>query len=85
MQSLPFPGRQVAGPLSQGTDDGPLPAYHLLGLPAELHEVMADHPNDIEAVGYYVSIEEAFADDGSVAGAQVHDYRLYFFSVFVPL
>lgn len=50
-------------------DDGALPAYGLLGLFAEFHEVVLDHTDDVEAVCYYFGVGEAFAHDVSVAGA----------------
>lgn len=85
LQSLPFTGRQVAAPLSQGSYDGPLPADGLLSLFAELHEVMVDHSDDVEAVGYYFGVGEASLDDISVAGAQVHADHLHFLPAPVSL
>ena len=69
LQSPPFTSRQVTVPLSQGMDDGAFPADGLLSLFAKLHEVMVDHADDTEAVGYYFRIREASLDDVFVAGA----------------
>lgn len=34
-------------------EEGPLPAYRLLGLFAKLHKGMVEHPDDMEALGHY--------------------------------
>lgn len=68
-QGLFFPDCQVAGSFSQGVDDGALPPYGLLGLFAELQEVVLDHSDDVEAVSDDFGVGEALSDDGSVAGA----------------
>ncbi len=67
MQGFLFPACEVAGPFSQRVDDGAFPAYGLLRLFAEFEEVMLDHSDDMETVGYYFSVGETCSDDVSVA------------------
>ena len=69
MLGLFFSRGEVAGFFSERMDDGALPAYGVLGLFAEFHEVVLDHTDDVEAGCYYFGVGEAFAHDVSVAGA----------------
>ena len=38
----------------------------------QIHEVLLDHPDDVESVGDDPGVREVFADEGTVGGAQVH-------------
>ena len=67
VQGLLFPACEVAGSFAQGDDDGAFPAYGLLSLFAEFHEVVLDHADDVEAVGHCFGVGEVFCHDCSVA------------------
>ena len=83
-EGLALFGIQAVGPAPQERKQPPVPAVAGIDLPPELVDVVADQPDDMEAVRHDEGPREVPAHDGPIGARQIHAHHPHPLLAFQP-